>query len=301
MAIPHDMDERTPLPHLHTAIEAQLTRGGVLPELVTALRRIANADGQRQDRSARWGWLIPTLQHMLGDTDHLARPFAEAWYLLNAATGRLDDVQDGDPTEDPLPFASPAVQYQLILSYYVLAQGLLDQLDATALPAPRIAALRHLWSRMVLRAASGQFRDLLAGTSPSPTDPAAHYQALAQAKSGAIFALAFGGTATLLSDDTALVQTFTLIGECFGTLLQFTDDTLDKDGQPNTTLTLPHVYATAFEDLPPNRSFAHYATYIYQAYRAHLMALIEHLPMSYQAPLAMLIDQVFRVPAEASR
>jgi hypothetical protein len=285
---------------LYATVEQQIAASRMVPECAQALRQIAYADSQWQERETRWGWLIPELQRILGDTAQVARPFAEAWYLLNAATVRLDHVQDGDPSADPLPFDQPALQYQLLLSYYVLAQGVLDRLDTAMVPNERVTALRQLWSRMVLRAASGQLRDLLAGTHAPPADPMTYYQELAQAKSGAIFALAFGGTATLLSDDPTVRESLTLFGESFGTLLQYNDDIADRASQPNTTLTLPLVYTTALGTLPPTRSLAHYWTYVYQTYRAHLDALMCSLPVDYHAPLRAIIERVFQAQPEAA-
>jgi hypothetical protein len=289
----------TPAQHMQERFVQHLAASAVLPECAAALTQVVTADLRQHDRATRWGWLIPALQSILGDTAHHARPFAEAWYLLNAATGRLDDLQDGDLTEDPLPFDQPALHYQLVLSYYVVATQFLDDLAIDDLPPRRVMALRQYWARLVLRAASGQFRDLLAGATPPPCDPATSYQELAQAKSGAIFALAFGGTATLLTDDVTLVETFFALGEGFGTLLQLSDDIADQAAQPNVTLTLPAVYAAALGDTA--QTLLAYWTHVYRAYRAHLVALVNDVPMPYRAPLHQLLDRVFLpVPQEPS-
>ena len=92
------------------AVNAHLDASQVLPDLRTALQHVAQADSRYLEEGKLWAWLIPTLQTTLGDTDDRARPFAAAWSLMNVATGRLDDVQDNDPTDDPLPFHEPAVQ-----------------------------------------------------------------------------------------------------------------------------------------------------------------------------------------------
>jgi geranylgeranyl pyrophosphate synthase len=88
------------------------------------------------------------------------------------------------------------------------------------IPANRILRLRELWTETMLRMASGQQRDLTASgdACDSPLDT---YQQLAQAKTGATFALAFGGTAILLTDETRTIDALILIGEIYGTLLQY--------------------------------------------------------------------------------
>ena len=216
---------------------------------------------------------------------------------MNAATGRLDDVQDNDPTDDPLPFHEPAVQYHLVLSYYVLATSLLDDLASTDIPLQRLAALRQLWSQLILRAASGQLCDLIAAHNPTAQgDSLTYYQRLAQAKSGSIFALAFGGTAALLSDDAGFVQLFVGIGEIFGTLVQYGDDLLDDTHQPNATLTLPAAYAQAVGEYPaalrPNHASG-YWVHLRQHYVRHVDALVAQRYPALGEPIHAIFVRAF--------
>jgi geranylgeranyl pyrophosphate synthase len=292
MMIAHDLQPQPLLESLTQHLDASQ----MLPELRQALLTIAQADGRHLDRGQLWAWLIPALQAMFGDTDEHAQPFAHAWGLMNAATGRLDDLQDHDPTDDPLPFSRPDVQYHLVLSYYVLATSLLDDLSPAAIPPQRIANLRRLWSNMVLRAASGQLRDLLAPEAVDQPDQLTYYQHLAQAKSGSIFALAFGGTATLLSDDAALIQAFTVVGELFGTLVQYGDDVEDMAAQPNATLTLPMIYATTAGERAaggPSPTPHHYWSYLYQRYYAYVEQILQSLPNELREPLRQIFRRAF--------
>src|SRR5205823_6417559 len=98
----------------------------------------------------------------LGGEPESITPFAAAWSLMYGATIRLDHLQDDDPVDDPLPANRPNAQYNLVLSYYVLATGLLDMLPVESIPAQRILRLRQFWTDMMLRMASGQQRDLIA-------------------------------------------------------------------------------------------------------------------------------------------
>ena len=71
----------------------------------------------------------------------------------------------------------------------------------------------------MLRMAAGQQRDLIFSVDDVAHMSLDEYQQIAVAKTGATFALAFGGTATLLTDDMELVETLAAVGEVYGTLL----------------------------------------------------------------------------------
>src|SRR5262245_1091664 len=187
----------------------------LLPELQQALQRMAAYD-QECAANSHWGTVIPAVQRILGGEPESIAPFAAAWSLMYAATIRLDHLQDGDLVDDPLPVDRPSAQYNLVLSYYVLATGLLDMLSAEVIPAQRILRLRQFWTDTMLRMAGGQQRDLTARGADREDSPLDYYQQLAQAKTGATFALAFGGTALLLTDDTQTIDALTLIGEIYG-------------------------------------------------------------------------------------
>ncbi len=172
-------------------------------------------------------------------------PFTAAWRLMYAAISRLDELQDNDPISDRAIVAlDRGLQYNLILTYYALASSVLDDLDPQRIPYQRIHRLRRAWSDSMLRMAGGQQRDLL-GVMHADTTPLVAYQELAQAKTGATFALAFGGMAMLCSDDNDLIQRLTLVGEIYGTLLQYSDDLLDQH-EPNQTLTLPQALVQTY-------------------------------------------------------
>jgi hypothetical protein len=226
-------------------------------------------------------------------------PFRIAWGFMYAVTVRLDHLQDHDPVVDPLPTDQPNAQYNLIFAYYVLATSLLDDLSPPAIPAHRILRVRRLWSDMVLRMASGQHRDLT--IRPGSVNDAflEYYQLIAQAKTGSAFALAFGGTATLLSDDVQFITTMTLVGEIFGALVQYNDDVLDAAAQSNPTLTLPGAFHHAYplSGLAPNEHTASaFWAYIYQAYRAHITQLIKDVPSDLQAGILLLFANAFERP-----
>ncbi len=277
------------------SINYRLQHVALLPELQGALEHMAAYDQHRATASV-WGRVIPTLQQILGGEPESIAPFAAAWLLMYAATVRLDHLQDGDPVDDPLPVNRPSAQYNLVLSYYVLATGLLDMLSPESIPAQRILRLRQFWTDMMLRMAGGQQRDLIAHNTSCSDAPLDYYQQLAQAKTGAAFALAFGGTAILLSDDNRLVETLTVIGELYGTLLQYSDDLLDAAAQPNQTLTLPDALGLArpanVSDQTGHTPTA-FGAYLYSVYYDQAARVLVGLPANVQTGILDMFAQTF--------
>lgn len=271
----------------------------LLPELQHDLRQLATHDAKQLGQNCHWTGIISTIQHVFhGESQHIT-PFRIAWGFMYAVTVRLDHLQDRDPVEDPLPTDQPNAQYNLLFAYYVLATSVLDDLSPTDVPAHRILRVRRLWSDMVLRMASGQHRDLTANLGSVNNAFLEYYQHIAQAKTGSAFALAFGGTATLLSDDMQLITTMTLVGEIFGALVQYQDDVLDAAAQSNPTLTLAsalqHTYLLSGFAAKEHTPSAFWA-YIYQAYRAQVDQLIKDVPSDVQAGILLLFADAFERP-----
>jgi hypothetical protein len=275
----------------------------LLSELRTALQQMVKSDEERVSRHPHWGAVIPSLQRLLCGTDVRLEAFAAAWSLMYAAIVRLDHLQDGDPVDDPLPTnEQPSAQYNLLFSYYILATGLLDLLSPDHIPASRILRLRTFWTDTMLRMASGQQRDLTVN-GPACDSPLEYYQQLAQAKTGATFALAFGGTAILLTDDTQTIDTLTLVGEMYGSLLQYSDDLLDETTQPNPTLTLPQALtlvrpAHASDNVHTPAGFG---AYVYRAYHDKMIQALACLPVAVQQGILDLFDKAFGIHHNEAR
>ncbi len=219
--------------------------------------------------------LIPTIYRLLGGSHEcLITPFAGAWITLIAASRRLDHAQDDEQDEQTDPsMCHVGAKYNVLLSYMLVALSVLDDLDTHAIPAARILRLRRLWSNSLLRAASGQQEDLEASYCQGSIRTGSAldwYQQIAQAKSGALFGLAFGGTAILATDEQAIISALTTTGEAFGTLLQYSDDLRDVATQPLHKATLPFTYAAAIDDvkqpIPPHDVF----DFWHRIYCAHL-------------------------------
>jgi hypothetical protein len=223
---------------------------------------------------------------------------------MYAVIVRLDHLQDGDPVDDPLPANAPSVQYNLVFSYYVLATGLLDMLSPDQVPVHRILRLRQFWTDTMLRMASGQQRDLTACSNDGKESALDYYQQLAQAKTGATFALAFGGTAILLTDDPRIIDALTLIGEIYGTLLQYSDDLLDATAQPNPTLTLPEammmVRPAHASDLTGHTPTA-FGVYLYHAYHGQVLQALMGLPANVQQGILDMFASTFASQLDGAR
>jgi hypothetical protein len=202
-------------------------------------------------------------------------PFRSAWTLMYASIGRLDSLQDGDPIEVPPQLASLGAHYNLVFASYLVATSLLDDV-AEEVPDARLRRLQRWWNDSMLRMADGQQHDLTSADESRSFDTLAVYQQIAQAKTGATYALAFGGLAMLLTDDEALVDGLAQVGEIFGTLLQYTDDLSDAISQPNTALTLPELlqFLPLDSARQPEQIAAAFCSYLYPIYlRAALDAL----------------------------
>jgi hypothetical protein len=275
----------------------------LLPELRSMLQCMVVYDEERTSRHPHWGAVIPIVQRLLGGTNTPIEAFAAAWSLMYAVIVRLDHLQDGDPVDDPLPTIDQlGAQYNLLFGYYVLATSLLDLLSPDQIPANRILRLRELWTDMILRMASGQQRDLTM-SGDACDSPLEYYQQLAQAKTGATFALAFGGTAILLTDDAQIINALTLIGEIYGTLLQYSDDLLDESTQPNPTMTLPQALALVrpahvSDNIHTPTAFG---AYLYRVYHEQVMQALVCLPVGVQQGILELFDKIFGLQQNEAR
>jgi geranylgeranyl pyrophosphate synthase len=265
------------------------------PQVRAILLRLATYDAGRILRNP-WIWVLPAVQALL-QPDEMAdiMPFVAAWGYLYAATIRLDQLQDHDPIDDPLPTNDVAAQYNLLLTYAVLANSLLDHLAPEAFPPHRLLRLRRHWSDMLLRMASGQQRDLTTTVS-SMTASLDTYEEIARAKTGAAFSLAFGGIAMLLSDDSALIATLTHVGELFGMLVQYADDVSDAAHQPNPAITLPlafQQFVLAHGSDPGGSAASAFWTAIFHTYCEHVQQLTAPFSATIGAGLQTIFTRAF--------
>jgi geranylgeranyl diphosphate synthase type I len=148
-----------------------------------------------------------------GGTRPRADSVAAAWVLLYQAAHLLDNVEDGD-VDIALPFAAgPKIN---------IATGLLASAGLALCDLPDSAsaqAIRGDFHQSVLQMCAGQHLDLTAKT------PALEQcWQIAEAKSGAFFALACRSGARLADDDCARTHLFGEFGRHLGVLVQIGDD-----------------------------------------------------------------------------
>ncbi len=277
-------------------VNQRLTTVAISPALHHVLLEMVDQDDPLADHN--WAIIIPTIACALGATDKaLVQPFALAWGTLNAALRRLDHVQDDDARSVPLPTV-PVIgaHYNLLLSYYLLATALLDTLDGDSIPPARLLCLRQWWADCLLRVASGQQADLeVVQDDQQGAELLTQYQHVVQAKTGALFALAFGGTARLLTDDVEVITVLSEVGEVYGMLVQYGDDVRDADEQVNRAVTLPHAYAASRQrstQLPVNdvHAFWHY---IYMSYMQQVEYALAPLPIYTATTIRHLFTRSF--------
>lgn len=163
-----------------------------------------------------------------------AESAAAAWMLLYASAHLFDSVQDGDPPDRWWRSLGSGAAINV-------ACGLLSSAWAV------LAEIRSAWgrsvqqdfARTVLQMGSGQHQDL---TVQQPRLDAAW--AIAEAKSGAFFALACRSGARIAGADPATIQRYGEYGTNLGLMIQLADDAADLRAAPesNQLPVLPVAY-----------------------------------------------------------
>lgn len=267
------------------------------PELCTALERIEAAKAS----TLRPIWLetITQLAETLGGDAHSIRPFVEAWQSFYSVTVFLDHVQDGDALGDSWLAAQPlALQYHLAFSTYVAAQYALSRLSPEQISIARIYRLHSFWATSVAQIANGQYRDLTQMLSDAPTkeSPLDTYEQIAAQKTGATFALAFGGAAMLSSDNEAVIAALTATGMIYGMLLQYSDDLTDRaaqEAQPQA-LTLDRALGATEAQASDSVRWA----VIFDHYAQAIRKTVAPLPQVTQAVIDELVQTSFGSPID---
>lgn len=285
---------------IHAAASARLSHLELRQEFAAALSCLVATDVAQLQKHPPVVAMFATLAAALQAPAPVLTPFRAAWTLMYATIGRLDSLQDGDPIATPPQATSVGAHYNLVFASYILATSLLDEL-AEEVPAARLLRLQRWWNDCMLRMADGQQHDLESGAEERSFDSLAIYQQIAQAKTGATYALAFGGLAMLLTDDDKLVASMIQIGEIFGTLVQYADDLRDAATQPNPALTLPELLRFLPLDAAhePEQIAAAFWSYLYPIYLQAANGALSHYP-GLQSQIADMFAEVFltsdRVP-----
>jgi hypothetical protein len=269
------------------------------PELCAALERVEAA----RTSTLRPVWLetITQIAKTLGGDERSIRPFVEAWQSFYSVTVFLDHVQDGDALGDSwLEAQPPALQYHLAFSTYVAAQYALSRLSPEQISHVRIYRLHAFWATSVAQIANGQYRDLAQMLSDAPTkeSPLDTYEQIAAQKTGATFALSFGGAAMLASDNEAVIAALTATGMIYGMLLQYSDDLTDREAQEvqPQALTLDRALAATEADASDGVRWA----VIFDHYAQAMRKTVAPLPQATKAVIDELVQTSFGSPVATS-
>lgn len=203
----------------------------------------AGADPRRQ-RLAR---LPVTCCTGAGGPSQPAEILSAAWVLFYQAAHLMDSVQDGDLPQLPGVEYTAGELLSIASGLYFSANLLLAEL--LELPGSELAArqISQDFYRRFLVMSSGQHADLLA-----PQPALAEFWRLAEAKSGAFFALACTGGARLAGASAERLRACEDFGLHLGVIIQVADDLSevkppesggDYGQRPGLRRSLPVLYA----------------------------------------------------------
>lgn len=274
-----------------------LLERSMLRERVTSLLNSKEVAGPRPE----WIRVIGDIVKAFGYNVLTTEPFIRSWQELYTLTLLLDHVQDGDELAPPWFAQQPqALQYHLIFSTYALAQDSVHG-PYPHIPEHRVARLLRLWSRSVTHLAEGQYRDLTETAtdgiegSQSLLDS---YEAIIRLKTGALFALGFGGAAVLTTDDEDCINAALGAGEIFGMLLQYGDDLLDAEAQAHqrSTITLQRALQRSLPEGSEEGTAQLTWAFVYVAYVRSLATILAPLPASVRDAIQLLVQETFGPP-----
>ena len=240
--------------------------------------------------------ITPLIQHGLMCTNDSIDVFFSSWLLMYASTRRLDHLQDNDPS-DKLPLVVPTIggQYNIVFGIYILAKSILD--DIATVDASRVLRLHRLWNDCLIRMAVGQQQDLMFGDNNEKKPSFEEYQNIVLNKAGAMFALIFGGIATLLVDDQDIVNALVVLGEIYGTIIQYSDDVFDASSQSTSIVTLPQVLRQLnMTSISADKAPSAFWSYLYPIYRDAANLALTNTPVHLQEAMRNLFAYVFETP-----
>ena len=196
------------------------------PDFVEVMNRALHGDKAEvaQLNTKAFGLaLLPGLCCQASGGDPLwADDLAAAWHLFYAGASLMDKVEDQDTFQEPWASRGPGVAVNAASGLFFTASLVLNNLYSH--PDTQISAQAAIdcFQRHFLLMCSGQHRDL---TQPEPT--LKQYWEIAEAKSGAFFALACQAGARLATDDSQRLDDFNQFGVHLGVLIQVLDDLED--------------------------------------------------------------------------
>jgi geranylgeranyl pyrophosphate synthase len=194
-------------------------QSGAWPEFIDTMRLAAFSGDEGQNRKLRLARLPVTCHEGAGGRPQQAEELASAWVLLYLAANIMDSVQDGDPPQHWWVEHGPGMALNTATGLYFSASLLLSRMQAHPQLGESARYVAEEFYRRFLVMCSGQHADLIA-TRPSLEQ----FWRLAEAKSGAFFAMACWGGARLAGAGGGRLQAYENLGNHLGVLVQIADE-----------------------------------------------------------------------------
>src|SRR5256714_5039144 len=184
-------------------------------------------DAERGPSGKRLRPVLCTLVYeaLTGDARGALRA-AAGFELLHNSTLIHDDIEDQDPARHhrPTVWNVWGVPQAINAGDGMFAVSRLAVQRLRGFPAERVLEFAKLLDEACVRVCEGQFLDIsFEARTDVSTD---RYRAMAAKKTGALFAAAAQGAATLATDDPSIRETLARFGDAFGQAFQAHDDVL---------------------------------------------------------------------------
>lgn len=148
-----------------------------------------------------------------------------AWFLLQISASLLDKVEDHELLSELLVPCDVSIVANLTTGMIFVAQWILGHLELDHVDAGTAWDIQQAFHETILTVCSGQHLDLMASTPDLST-----CWHIAEAKSGAAFALACYAGARLATSRSEMLDAFVRFGRDLGTIIQINDDLEDVAG-----------------------------------------------------------------------
>jgi len=184
-------------------------------------------DSHSHSTSLQPSWLeLPGLcARIVGRDPQDAAGVAAAWGLIYLAAHIMDSIEDGDPIISCLADCASSEAINLATGLYATSGLIFSDMLRDGIQNSVVNDIRDHFHRTILEMCSAQHLELT-----SEELNLEQYWQVAEAKSGAFFALACRSGARLGTEDPTILSAFHNFGFHLGILIQITDDAKDIFG-----------------------------------------------------------------------
>jgi geranylgeranyl pyrophosphate synthase len=206
-------------------INSNWENSDVWPELIEAMRLVLPVGKGGSDPSKdpnQWA-LLPELccQAAGGDPD-ATKEVSAAWLLLYIAAHIVDDVEDGDLTDDVRTLGGASATINVANGLFLSASLFLNKLHEKKQTNKLASQISTDFYKTILLMSSGQHVDIT-----NQRMSLEQWWQVAEAKSGSFFSLACRVGAQLGIDDPEKIKGYSDYGHHLGVMLQIVDDLED--------------------------------------------------------------------------